>query len=127
MCKKIMIVEDEWAFHVLYEEILKNTDYVILHAYDGNDALAQLEKEKPDLIILDILLDMMTGDTFFLHLKSIPEYADIPVIIASSYPRQSYKSLMRIDPELVFLDKNCIGDKLINEVNARIGGKNLKL
>lgn len=123
MCKTIMIVEDEQAFHVLYEEILEDTDYMIIHAYDGNDALAKLEKEKPDLIILDILLDMMTGDTFFLHLKSIPEYADIPVIIASSCPRQSYKSLMRIDPELVFLDKNCIGDKLINEVNARIGEK----
>lgn len=122
-----MIVEDEWAFHVLYEEILENTGYMIFHAYDGNDALAKLEKEKPDLIILDILLDMMTGDTFFLHLKSIPEYADIPVIIASSCPRQSYKSLMRIDPELVFLDKNCIGDKLINEINTMIGEKNLKL
>ncbi len=46
MCKTIMIVEDEWAFHVLYEEILEDTDYVTIHAYDGNDALAKLEKEK---------------------------------------------------------------------------------
>ncbi len=127
MCKTIMIVEDERAFHVLYEEILEDTDYVIIHAYDGNDAWAKLEKEKPDLIILDIVLDMMTGDTFFLYLKSIPEYANIPVIIASSYSHKNYKSLRKIDPTLVFLDKNCIGDKLINEVNARIGEKNLKL
>ena len=122
--KTIMIVEDEQPFHDLYEEILEDTDYKIISVYDGHEALSKLEeKVVPDLIILDLLLDMMTGDTFFLHLKSIPEFTDIPVIIASSCSRQSYKSLMRIDPELVFLDKNCIGDKLINEVNAMIGEK----
>ncbi len=121
MSKKILIVEDDVSFHTLYEAILDNTDYRIIHAYDGNEALAEVEEEKPDLIILDVLLDMMTGDTFFLFLKNIPKYADIPVIIASNYPRQKYKNLKVIDPTLIILDKNSISETLINEVNAKIG------
>lgn len=121
MSKKILIVEDDESFHTLYESILDNTDYRIIHAYDGNDALDMLEEEKPDLIILDILLDMMTGDTFFLFLKNIPEYADIPVIIASSYPRQNFKNLKEIDPTLVILDKISITEKLIDEIKIKIG------
>ena len=119
--KKILIVEDDVSFHSLYEAILDNTNFQTIHAYDGNDALAILEEEKPDLIILDMLLDMMTGDTFFLYLKNIPEYADIPVIIASSYPRQKFNNLKKMDPALVILDKISISDELINEVNAKIG------
>ncbi len=69
-------MEDDAAFHTLYDAVLDNTGYRTIHAYDGNDALALLEEEIPDLIILDILLDMMTGATFFLFLKNIPEYAD---------------------------------------------------
>lgn len=121
MNKTIMVVEDEQAFHNLYNEILEDTDYEIIHTYDGDDALARLEGEKPDLIILDILLDMMTGDTFFLHLKSMPECADIPVIIVSSYPQRDYKGLKDLDPNLVYLDKSCLGDKLLLEINAKIG------
>ncbi len=121
MSKKILIVDDDASFHSLYEAILDNTDYRTIHAYDGNDALSLLEEEKPDLIILDILLDIMTGDTFFLFLKNIPEYADIPVIVASSYPRQNFSNLKETDPTLVILDKISISEELINEVNAKIG------
>jgi CheY-like chemotaxis protein len=116
-----MIVEDDISFHSLYEALFDNTGYQIIHAYDGNDALGILEEEKPDLIILDMLLDMMTGDTFFLYLKNIPEYANIPVIISSSYPRQKFNNLKKMDPTLVILDKINITEKLMDEINVKIG------
>ncbi len=121
MNKTIMIVEDDASFHNLYKEVLGDTDYKLIHAYDGDEALVKLEEEKPDLIILDIILDMMTGDTFFLYLKGMPEYADIPVIIASSCPKKDYKSLRDIDPSLVYFDKVGIGDELITKIKSRIG------
>ncbi len=61
MSKTIMIVEDEQNFHDLYSEILEDTDFRLIHAYDGDEALAKLEEEKPDLIILDSLLNTGTG------------------------------------------------------------------
>ncbi len=127
MGKTIMIVEDEQSFHDLYTAMLEDMDYGIIHAYDGDDALSKLEEEKPDLIILDIVLDMMTGDTFFLYLKSMPEFADIPVIVISSFPKQNYKSLKDVEPNLVFLDKTVTNEKLIEEIKAKIGQENFTL
>ena len=122
MNKTIMIVEDEPSYHDLYEMMLRDTDYGIVRAYDGDEALAKLEEKKPDLIIIDIILDMMTGDTLFLYLKSMPGYDDIPVIMASSLSSRSYRNLKKIDPDLVFLDKAIIRkERLVKEIKAKIG------
>jgi two-component system response regulator VicR len=45
--------------------MLDDKDYDIVSAYDGDEALEKVKQEKPDLIITDILLDTVTGDTFF--------------------------------------------------------------
>ena len=121
MGKIIMIVEDEQAFHDLYTMILEDTDYEIIRAYDGDEALARLEEKKPDLIILDILLDLVTGDTFFLYIKGMPEYADIPVIVCSSFSAKAYKNLKEMDPNLVFLEKPFTKEQMIEEIKAKIG------
>ena len=105
MSKTVMIVEDEHTFHELYEKMLEDTNYELIRAYDGSEALSKLYEVKPDIIILDMLMDMMTGDTFFLLLKSMPEFADIPVIIISSLPESEFKNLREIDPNLIYIDK----------------------
>ncbi len=121
MSKSIMILEDENVFHDLYAELLEDTDYRLIHAYDGDEALSKLEQEKPDLFILDMLLDMMTGDTFFLYLKSMPECEDIPVIVISSKPKRSYNGLKDVDPNLIFLDKAFVTkERLIEEIRIAL-------
>ncbi len=122
MNKTIMIVDDEQSYHDLYEMMLKDTDYGIVRAYDGDEALTKVGEKKPDLMIIDIVLDMMTGDTLFLYLKSMPGYDDIPVIMASTLSSHSYKNLREIDPNLVFLDKaHTTRERLVNEIKAKIG------
>ncbi len=100
--------------------MLEDTDYGLIHAYDGDEALETLEGDKPDLIILDITMDIVTGDTFFLYLKSMPECKDIPVFIISSQPKSAYKSLRVVEPNLVFFDKTITKEKLIEEISIRI-------
>ncbi len=120
MNKTIMIVDDEQSFHDLYAAMLEDTEYEVISVYDGDEALSKLEETRPDLIITDIVLNMMTGDTLFLYIKSMPEYEDIPVIITSNVSLWPYKSLRDIDPDLVFLDKTVTRERLIKEVNAKI-------
>jgi CheY-like chemotaxis protein len=120
MNKTIMIVDDEQHFHDTYTEMLDDTEYKVISVYDGDEALMKLEEEKPDLIITDIVLSMMTGDTLFLYIKSMPEYEHIPFIIASNVSLRPYKGLKDIDPDLVFLDKAFTRERLIKEVNAKI-------
>ncbi len=121
MCKTIMIVEDEQNFHTIYEAILEDTDYRIIHTSNVGEALSKLEEEKPDLIILDILLNTVTGGTLFLHLKSISEYADIPVVIISASSEKYHKTLRIIDPKLVYIEKPCLTrERLLNEVEKKL-------
>ncbi|MDR4497254.1 MAG: response regulator [Candidatus Scalindua sp.] len=121
MSKTIMIVEDEQAFQDLYAMMLEGTGYDIITAYDGDEALSKLEEKKPDLIILDILLDLVTGDTFFLYIKGMAEYADIPVIVSSSFSPKAYKNLKEMDPDLVFLEKPVTQEKLLTAIREKIG------
>lgn len=121
MNKKIMIVEDEKAYHDLYRIMFEGKNYEINYAYDGDEAMQTLEQNKPDLIILDMLLDMVTGDTFFLHIKGMPEYADIPVIIISAFSKKQYKNLKKIDPNLVYIEKTYLTkEKLLEEVEDKL-------
>ena len=53
---KILIVEDDISIHNLIKEVLENEHYIVLNAYSGTEALLILEKERPDLILLDLML-----------------------------------------------------------------------
>ncbi|KHE92294.1 MAG: response regulator [Candidatus Scalindua rubra] len=121
MRKTVMIVDDEQYFHDLYAKMLRGSSYDMINVYDGYEALSRLNEKRPDLIITDITLNMMTGDTLFLHLKSMPEYKDIPFILTTDISLRPYKSLREIDPNLVFLDKTSITEALMEEVKAKIG------
>lgn len=120
MSKRIMIIEDDQSFHDLYIELLADTDYKIICTYDGDEAMEKLEEDKPDLIILDMLLDLMAGDTFFRLIRNMPEYAEIPIIVVSGYPEQAYVILKDMDQNLTFLNKTEVSEKLIEEINSRI-------
>jgi CheY-like chemotaxis protein len=101
--------------------MFEGKDYDINYAYDGDEAMQALEQNKPDLIILDMLLDMVTGDTFFLHIKGMPKYADIPVIIISAFSKKQYKNLKKIDPNLVYIEKTYLTkEKLLEEVEVKL-------
>ncbi|MFQ5863271.1 MAG: response regulator [Candidatus Brocadiales bacterium] len=119
--KTIMIVEDDQEFQDIFALMLEETGHNIVRAYDGNDALDKLEKQRPDLMILDILLEAMMGDALFLQLKRVPEYADIPIIIVSSFPARDYKNLKEIDPQLVFLEKPFTKETLLKVVKEKLG------
>ena len=126
MTEKILIVEDEQNFHDLYSAIFEERDYDLTFAYDGNEALMKLEEmkqeeTKPDLIMLDMLMDMVTGDTFFLHLKGMPDFENIPVIIISALAQKEYKNLKKIDPNLLYIEKSHLNkENLLDEVDKRI-------
>lgn len=70
--KKILIVEDDVSIHNMIEELLKNENYVTDNAYSGTEALLLLEKEKYDLILLDLMLPAVNGEEIIKKVKGIP-------------------------------------------------------
>jgi DNA-binding response OmpR family regulator len=121
LSKKILIIEDEDEFYFFYEMMLENTDYAVKRAIDGDQAFEMIKNEKPDLIILDLLLDQMKGEDFLRQLKSDPQHASIPIIIASSFSPRSFKAIFEVDPNLTFLEKPFSQEKLLAEIKVRIG------
>jgi CheY-like chemotaxis protein len=119
--KTIMIIENNETYHNIYKAMLKSHDYKFIHTYDGYEAMEKMDETTPDLIILDMLMDMITGDTFFMYLRNIPEYANIPVIIISSAPERLYNHLRITDPNLAFIEKSSLDrNKLIGEIDKKI-------
>jgi two-component system response regulator (stage 0 sporulation protein F) len=84
MKKKILIVEDEEGLRLLYEEELKAEGYEILTSQNGREAIRQLEEQKPDLIILDIVMPVMDGIEALGRI--VGKDRKIPVILNTSYP-----------------------------------------
>jgi CheY-like chemotaxis protein len=119
--KTIMIIENNQTYHNIYKTMLKGSNYKFIHTYDGYEAMERMDETTPDLIILDMLMDMITGDTFFMYLRNIPEYINIPVIIISSAPERLYNHLRITDPNLAFIEKKFLDeDRLIREISKKI-------
>jgi len=92
MSNKILIVEDEESLRLYYEEELKAEGYDILTATNGREAIQQVEKGKPDLIVLDIVMPVMDGmETLGRILRKTRK---IPIILHTSYTdyRQDFMS-----------------------------------
>ena len=70
--KKILLVEDNKEIHELIKNALEKERYIVINAYSGTEALIILEKEKIDLILLDLMLPVITGEEIIKKIKSIP-------------------------------------------------------
>lgn len=82
--KKVMIVDDEAHIVELVRVCLEDTDYEIIEAYDGLEALDKVFNEKPDLILLDIMLPKMDGYEVCKNLKAKEDTRSIPVVMLTA-------------------------------------------
>lgn len=80
---RILIVEDEPDITELVKSRLEAAGYKTLSAKDGVEGLEKVRKEKPDLILLDVLMPRMDGITVALRLKKDPSTRAIPIMIIS--------------------------------------------
>ncbi|MCK5231392.1 MAG: response regulator [Desulfobulbaceae bacterium] len=83
---KILVVDDDPDMRETLEMILDAAGYTIVTACDGEECLVRLKEEKPDLLILDLLMPRMDGFEVCKALKDprLAKYAKIPIIILSS-------------------------------------------
>jgi two-component system cell cycle response regulator DivK len=81
----ILVVEDQADNRQILRDLLGNAGFELVEAENGEQALAALSKQRPDLILMDIQLPIMDGYEATRRIRTNPEMKDIPIIAVTSY------------------------------------------
>lgn len=82
--KSVMIIEDEPDAAELFAEMMRLNGYRVLKTYSGMPAMALIAQERPDVIILDIMMPGVSGLEVLHYMRSDPELGAIPVVVVSA-------------------------------------------
>ena len=101
---KILVVEDEVAIALMYQFKLQKEDYEVQCAYNGATGLELADKFRPDLILLDLRMPVMSGDEMLEKLRAADWGSSIRVVILTNISKDEAPSslrLMRVDRYIV--------------------------
>jgi len=85
MAKKILIIEDEKILGEMYKNKFIQAGFEVSLVVEAEEGIEAIKKEKPDLVLLDILLPRENGIFFLEKMRKIPEIASIPVVAFSNF------------------------------------------
>jgi CheY-like chemotaxis protein len=86
--KRVLLAEDDRFLRRACEQSLRQRGYTVISAPDGEAALQLARSERPDLILLDMLMPRMTGLDVLRALKADPQMREIPVLVLSNSSRE---------------------------------------
>lgn len=130
MSKKVLVVDDDPDVRSFVVTVLEESQYIPLVAQDGVEGLEKIEKEKPDLVILDVLMPRGSGIRLYRKLKTDKKFSDIPIIMFTGIALRSFlKSQKALDefgggevPEPdIYLEKPVEPEELAKAVEQKIG------
>jgi two-component system alkaline phosphatase synthesis response regulator PhoP len=118
---KILLVDDDKDFVEATKLVLESKPYEVIIAYNGDEGLAKARLEKPDLIILDIIMPVKDGFTAAEQLKKDPELSKIPVIMLTSFSQRVGETSLSVSQGLTldtedYVDKPVTPEELLRRV-----------
>jgi len=90
MAKKVLNVEDDPDIRTFVITVLEENGYTPIVAKDGEEGMEMVKKEKPDLVVLDILMPKQSGIKMYHELKVNPSLKDIPVVMLSGVSKRTF-------------------------------------
>ena len=85
---KILLIEDDATLAKMYERKFVSDGYQVSLAYDGLEGLDKVTRERPDLVLLDIMLPKLDGLALFKKMRSQPETFTTPVILLTNFGQE---------------------------------------
>jgi CheY-like chemotaxis protein len=86
--KKILVVDDERAIRLLYEEELSGEGYEVITSDGDNGILEIIDRKNPDLVVMDMNLKGIDGREAFRQIRQM--YSSLPVIVCAAYPKAEW-------------------------------------
>jgi len=121
--KKILIVEDDRFLHSLIGDKLSKAEAELIAAFDGETGLEKATEERPDIILLDILLPGIDGFEVLRKIKEDPELKDIPVIILSNLGQEDdIKKGTELGAEEFLIKANFTLEDILKKINEVLRG-----
>jgi len=93
LTKTILQIEDNQANKLLVERVLEPRNYRLLHAADGETGVSVAIEEKPDLILIDMGLPDVDGQTVVTLLKQIPDLQNVPIVAVTAWPGEKAQEM----------------------------------
>jgi len=123
---KILIIDDDADVHAVVRKILEAKSYKVISAYDGFEGLRKVVDERPDLIILDVIMPGKHGFEVCHELKTDEKYhffSNIPVLMLTVYPEDREKMHLSMREGMMmeaedYLQKPVDARELVNRVEG---------
>jgi twitching motility two-component system response regulator PilH len=130
MSQKVLVVDDDPDVRLFSVTVLEENGYTPLEAEDGESGLKKIKSEKPDLVILDVLMPRQSGVRLYRELKTSKALKDVKVIILSGIAKKTFmrsqKALTEFggaeipEPE-IYLEKPVEPDELAGVIKKVLG------
>jgi len=130
MPEKILVIDDDYDISEAIAMIFEGYGYHVIAAHNGIEGLASLKAEKPDLVILDLLMPKMDGFAFLKELRepNWSEFRDIPILILTSVREEASRRRYELETGLElgvsdYVEKPISPDILLKRVEKLIKRK----
>lgn len=122
--KKIIIAEDEPVLIEMYKLYFERAGYEVLKADNGRECIDFVKKEKPDIILLDILMPKLDGWEVLKQLKTDPETKQIPILVFSNLGQtQEIQKGLDLGADDYVIKSNMTPKELLEKVEGMINKK----
>jgi DNA-binding response OmpR family regulator len=122
MPAKILVVEDDKFLRELITQKLKREGHDVREAVDGEDGVRKIEEEKPDIILLDLILPGIDGFEVLAKIKENPERKDVPVIILSNLgQRDDVERGLKLGADDFLIKAHFTPGEIIEKIEAVLG------
>ncbi|UUX94446.1 response regulator [Aquabacterium sp. J223] len=91
--KSVLVVEDEYGNAEVLQLLLESAGYQVRLTSNGREALVELARERPTLVLTDYMMPRMTGGELGLALRADPQLRDIPIVIMSATEESAIQSV----------------------------------
>src|SRR5487761_1790908 len=121
----ILIVEDDTTIAKMYQFKLENNGYVVKCAYNGKEGLDEAEHFKPDLIMLDLKMPVMSGDDMLKELRTTDWGSSIKIVVLTNISRDEAPSDIRFfSVERYIVKAHYTPSQVLEVVNELLRAKN---
>ena len=85
--KTVLVIDDEPVIRDLVADVLRDEGYTVITANDGHEGLDRLTRERPDLVLMDVMMPGLDGREAYLAMRSRPDLPQVPVVMMSAAVR----------------------------------------